>query len=214
MRALLSIQGHCGDKIVKQVDIVLSGVGGQGILTLASVIGTAAMIEGYDVRVAEVHGMAQRGGSVICYVRMGEKVSSPLVMEGSADMIISLELSETLRALQYLKPRGVVVMNSNAFPPPISMILGLQYPSLEAVLEELKNVAEEVYILNAYEIARNIGSPQSVNMVILGSAWATGKLALSRESILKAMSKTFREGIAKINQRAFEEGAKVVRKLL
>lgn len=199
---------------MKQVDIVLSGVGGQGILTLASIIGTAAVIEGYDVKVAEVHGMAQRGGSVICYVKLGKKVSSPLVMEGSADMIISLELSETLRALQYLKPKGVVVVNSNALPPPISMILGFQYPSLEAVLEELKNFAEDVYVVDAHEIARSVGSPQSANMVILGSAWATGGLALSKEAILKAMSKTFKEYAAKLNHKAFEEGAKVVKKLL
>ncbi|MEM0082889.1 MAG: indolepyruvate oxidoreductase subunit beta [Candidatus Nezhaarchaeales archaeon] len=200
---------------MKQVNIVLSGIGGQGILTLASILGTAAVIEGYDVRVAEVHGMAQRGGSVVCFVKMGEKVSSPLVMEGSADMIISLELSETLRVLQYLKPKkGLVVMNSNALPPPISMILGLQYPSLEAVLEELKSIAEDVYAVNAYEIAKKIGSPQSTNMVMLGSAWATGRLALSEQSIVKALSKTFRGDAVKINQKAFEEGAKVVKKLL
>lgn len=196
------------------MDIVLSGIGGQGILTLAVVMGTAAMIEGYDVRVAEVHGMAQRGGAVICYVKMGERVSSPLVIEGAADMIVSLELSETLRALHHLKPKGVVVMNSNALPPPLSVISGIRYPSLEAVLEELKGIAEDVYVVNAYEIAKSIGSPQSANMVVLGSAWATGKLPLSKESIVNAISKTFRGEVAKINQKAFEEGVKVVKKLL
>lgn len=198
---------------MKHMDIVLSGIGGQGILTLAAVMGTAAMIEGYDVRVAEVHGMAQRGGAVICYVKIGEKVSSPLVIEGAADMIISLELSETLRALHHLKPKGIVVMNSNALPPPLSVITGLQYPSLEAVLEELKSIAEDVYVVNAHEIAKGIGSPQSANMIVLGSAWASGKLALSRESIMEAISKTFRGEVAKINQKAFEEGVKVVKKL-
>ncbi|MEM0217708.1 MAG: indolepyruvate oxidoreductase subunit beta [Candidatus Nezhaarchaeales archaeon] len=200
---------------MKHVDIVLSGVGGQGILTLASIMGMAAIIEGYDTKVAEVHGMAQRGGSVVCHVRIGEKVSSPLVMEGSADMIISLELSETLKVLQYLKSkRGVVVLNSNALPPPISMILDFQYPSLEAILEELKGIAGEVYVINAHEIASSIGSPQSANIVMLGSAWATGKLALSEESIMKAISRTFRKDAAKINQKAFEEGARIVKKLL
>lgn len=199
---------------MKHLDVVLAGIGGQGILTLAAVMGTAAVIEGYDVRVAEVHGMAQRGGAVICYVKMGEKVSSPLVIEGAADMIISLELSETLRALHYLKPKGVVVMNSNAHPPPLSTILGLQYPSLESVLEELKSIAEDVYVVDAYEIARGIGHPQSANMVILGLAWATGKPPLSKRSIAEAISRTFRGEVAKINQKAFEEGVKVAKKLL
>lgn len=75
---------------MKRVDVVLSGVGGQGILTLAALMGTAAIIDGYDVRVSEVHGMAQRGGQVVCHVKIGERVSSPLVMEGSADMVVSL----------------------------------------------------------------------------------------------------------------------------
>ncbi|MEM0320075.1 MAG: 2-oxoacid:acceptor oxidoreductase family protein, partial [Candidatus Nezhaarchaeales archaeon] len=105
---------------MKQVNIVLSGIGGQGILTLASILGTAAVIEGYDVRVAEVHGMAQRGGAVVCHVKIGKIVNSPLVMEGSADVLLSLELSETIRALNFLKPRGVVVMSKSAFPPPLS----------------------------------------------------------------------------------------------
>lgn len=199
---------------MKHLDIVLSGVGGQGILTLATVMGKAAVLEGYDVRVAEVHGMAQRGGAVICYIKVGEKVSSPLVIEGAADMIISLELSETLRAVHYLKPKGVVVMSSNSSPPPLSIILGLQYPSLEVVLEELKGIAEDVYVVDAYEVARSIGSPQSANMVILGSAWATGRLILSKESIVKAILRTFRRDIAKTNQKAFEEGVKIVEKLL
>lgn len=199
---------------MKRVDLVLSGVGGQGILTLAALVGTAAVIEGYDVRVSEVHGMAQRGGPVVCHVKIGERVSSPLVMEGSADMILSLELSETARALQYLKPKGVAIVNSNALPPPLSIIAGIPYPSLNALIEEAKRIAEEVYALDANEIAKALGSPPSANVVMLGAAWATGRLLLSKDSILKAMARTFSGRALDVNRRAFEEGARVVEKLL
>ncbi len=199
---------------MKRVDAVLSGIGGQGVLTLAALMGAAAVIEGYDVRVSEVHGMAQRGGSVVCHVKIGERVSSPLVMEGSADMVLSLELSETARALQYLKPKGVVVVNSNALPPPLSIIAGIPYPSLSALIEEVKRVAGDVYVIDASEIARALGSPQSANVVLLGAAWATGRLLLSKDSIFKAMARAFSGRALDVNKRAFEEGAGAVERLL
>jgi indolepyruvate ferredoxin oxidoreductase beta subunit len=199
---------------VKRVDVVLSGVGGQGILTLAALLGTAAIIEGYDVRVSEVHGMAQRGGPVVCHVKVGVRVSSPLVMEGSADLLVSLELSETARALQYLRPKGVVVVNSNALPPPLSIIAGIPYPSLNELIDEARRIADEVYALDASGIAKALGSPPSANVVMLGAAWATGRLLLSMDSILKAMARTFSGRALEVNKRALEEGAKAVEKLL
>jgi indolepyruvate ferredoxin oxidoreductase beta subunit len=199
---------------VKRVDVVLSGVGGQGILTLAALMGTAAVIEGYDVRVSEVHGMAQRGGSVVCHVKIGERVSSPLVIEGLADMVLSLELSETARVLHYLKPKGIVVVNINTLPPPLSIIAGTPCPNLNVLIEEAKRTASEVYALDAIEIAKALGSPQSANVVMLGATWATGRLPLSKDSILKAMARTFSGRALEENKRAFEEGAKVVEKLL
>jgi len=199
---------------VKRVDVVLSGVGGQGILTLAALMGTAAIVDGYDVRVSEVHGMAQRGGSVVCHVKIGERVSSPLVMEGSADMLVSLELSETARSLQYLKPKGVVVVNNSALPPPLSIIAGIPYPSLDALIEDAKKITSDVYVINANEIAKALGSPLSANVVMLGAAWATGRLLLSKDSIFKAMARTFGQRAFEANKRAFEEGVKAVEKLL
>lgn len=197
-----------------RVDIVLSGIGGQGILTLAAILGTAAILDKYDVRVSEVHGMAQRGGAVTCHVKIGDKISSPLVMEGSADMIVALEASETLRALHYLKPKGTIVTNSLEHPPPLSMIKGLKYPSLNEIIEEAKKLTDEIYVVDAYNVARSLGSLQTINMVILGSMWATGKLLLSRGSIVKAIERSFREPTATINLKAFEEGIKLVKKLL
>jgi indolepyruvate ferredoxin oxidoreductase beta subunit len=199
---------------VKRVDIVLSGVGGQGILTLAALMGTAAVIEGHDVRVSEVHGMAQRGGSVVCHVKIGERVSSPLVIEGLADIVVSLELSETARVLHYLKPRGVLVVNANALPPPLSIIAGIPCPNLNALIEEAKRIASEVYALDASEIGNALDLPQSANVIMLGATWATGRLPLSKDSILKAMAMTFSGKALEVNKKAFEEGAKVVEKLL
>ncbi|MEM4576913.1 MAG: indolepyruvate oxidoreductase subunit beta [Candidatus Nezhaarchaeales archaeon] len=199
---------------MKRVDVVISGIGGQGVLTLTSLLGRAAILEGYDVKISEVHGMAQRGGAVVCHVKIGKIVNSPLVMEGSADVLLSLELSETIRALNFLKPRGVVVMSKSAFPPPLSTIMGYRYPSLEEVIEELRGVAGEVYVVDAHEIARNIGAPLSANIVLLGAAWATGRLMLSGSSILKAINSAFKKEVAEMNVKTFEEGVRIVRKLL
>jgi len=199
---------------VKRVDVVLSGVGGQGVLTLAALMGTAAIVDGYDVRVSEVHGMAQRGGSVVCHVKIGERVSSPLVMEGSADMLVSLELLETARSLQYLKPKGVVIVNNSALPPPLSIIAGIPYPGLDALIEDAKKVASDVYVINANEIAKALGSSPSANVVMLGAAWATGRLLLSKDSIFKAMARAFSGRALDVNKRAFEEGARTIERLL
>jgi len=145
-------------------DIILSGVGGQGILSIAAVVGMAALENDLYLKQAEVHGMSQRGGAVQSHLRISEKeIASDLIPEGSADIIISVEPMESLRYLPWLSENGWLVTNSTPF------VNILDYPDMEKLLAEIESLPRRI-ILNADEIARQIKSPRSSNMVILGAA--------------------------------------------
>ncbi|MEM1586509.1 MAG: indolepyruvate oxidoreductase subunit beta [Candidatus Bathyarchaeia archaeon] len=193
------------------MNILLSGVGGQGILTLAALIGDAAVLEGYEVRVSEVHGMAQRGGQVICHVRFGKNIYSPLIIEGTSDILISLEVLESIRVAHYLKREGVAVINSVELPPPLAIIRGIKCPTMNDAMKELTKITKRVYVVNSMEIVKRNRLPAATaNTVILGSTWATGELGISKESLIKAMVRRFGEKWKEVNVKAFEEGAKCV----
>lgn len=193
-------------------NIVLCGVGGQGVLTLAALIGTAATFEGYDVKMSEVHGMAQRGGPVSCHVRFGVKVHSPLIIEGTADVLAALEVSESLRFVHYLKPNGTAILNSFEIPPPLALIKGVKYPGLDSVAREVLKITENLFIVNAQGIADTIGSLNVVNTAMLGAVWAKGSLGISKESLVGAIVSRFGEKWKEVNVKALEEGAKTISK--
>jgi len=145
-------------------DIILSGVGGQGIVSIAGTIGTAALIEGLNLKQSEIHGMSQRGGDVSSNMRVSDKaIASDLIPYGSADIILSVEPMESLRYLPYLSSEGWVITNSAPF------INIPNYPELDKVLETIKKLPKNV-IINADAIAADIGSRRSSNIVMLGAA--------------------------------------------
>ncbi len=145
-------------------DIVLAGVGGQGILSIAATIGYSAVEMGLNLKQSEVHGMSQRGGEVQSHFRLSDKpISSDLIPEGKADLIISVEPMEGLRYLPMLSPEGWLITNTN----PYRNIPN--YPDIEAVLDQIKNYPNSK-MLNADKIARDLGSPKSTNIVVLGAA--------------------------------------------
>jgi indolepyruvate ferredoxin oxidoreductase beta subunit len=145
-------------------DIILAGVGGQGILSIAAVIGEAALEDGLFMKQSEVHGMSQRGGDVQSHLRISSKpVASDLIPLGSADIIISLEPMEALRYLQYLKKDGWIVTNSKPFENIPN------YPEIEKIMVEYDNLSNKL-VLNVEEIAKDLGAPRSGNVVLLGAA--------------------------------------------
>lgn len=145
-------------------DIVLAGVGGQGILSIAAIIGYAAVESGLYMKQAEVHGMSQRGGAVLSHLRIADKeIFSELVPEGRADLILSAEPMESLRYLPFLSPGGWIVTNSTPF------VNIPNYPEIEAVLVEIKKHPYHL-VIDAEATAREVGNPRGVNMVIAGAA--------------------------------------------
>ena len=185
-------------------NIILSGVGGQGILTIAAVLDTAAQNQDLFIKQSEVHGMSQRGGAVQSHVRISDKeIHSDLIPEGKADLILSVEPMELLRYIPFLKKDGWLVTDSEPF------INTANYPEKDDLFREIKKHPNHV-IVNATEIAKTIGNSKVANMVLLGAASAI--IPLSEDSMLEAIKQLFQhksEKIIRLNLEAFSDGKKV-----
>lgn len=196
---------------MKPLNMVLVGVGGQGLITLASTLGRAAVRERTKVLVAETHGLSQRGGSVEVYVRLGN-VESPLVPPGGADIIASLELIETLRSLRFAGPHTTVITDDRLIRPSIP---GVEVPDPQEALQALRSTGLSVIVVPAHRLAEEAGSIISSNMALLGGLLATGLLdgyvsRRSVEEVIGEMPPRWRE----INLRALDLGYSHVEALL
>ncbi|WP_081211462.1 indolepyruvate oxidoreductase subunit beta [Salegentibacter sediminis] len=187
-----------------KTNIILSGVGGQGILTIAAVLDTAALSDDLFIKQSEVHGMSQRGGAVQSHVRISDQeIFSDLIPEGKADLILSVEPMELLRYMPFLKKDGWLVTDSESF------VNIANYPEKNDLFDQIKKHPNHV-IVDATEIAKKIGNSKAANMVLLGAASAI--IPLSEESLIEAIKKLFQrksERIIKLNLEAFAEGKKV-----
>jgi len=199
---------------VKEFNIVLAGVGGQGILLAAEVLGTAAVKDGLNVRVGEIHGMAQRGGAVLCTVRIGENVSSPMIPEGQADILLGFEPIETLRNVKYASEKTLIIMGDEKIPPPGLTLKGESYPQTEEILERLGRFSKNIVIVEALRLAKEAGSTMMQNAVLLGALAATRKLPIKKESLIEALRELVPAKYAKMNVKAFELGYKFALKAL
>ena len=146
--------------------VMIVGVGGQGTLLASRVLGRAAMDKGYDVKVSEVHGMSQRGGSVVTYVRFGDKVNSPIIDKGGADYIISFELLEAARYTQFLKPGGKIIVNTQKTEPMPVIIGAAEYP--ENLIDKMKAAGADVDARDFLAMAEEAGSSKAVNIALMG----------------------------------------------
>ncbi|MBI4286533.1 MAG: indolepyruvate oxidoreductase subunit beta [Chloroflexi bacterium] len=151
-----------------KLDLLITGVGGQGIVLASDIIGEAAMAAGYDTKKTDTLGMAQRGGSVVSHVRIGDKVWSPLIKEGDVDILAGFEKLEAVRWGSYLAPGGIAIVNSQSIPPP-SVSRGLEhYPTDEEVVDILKQGIERVFLINGTAQAKALGDIRTLNMLMLG----------------------------------------------
>ncbi|MBE5925474.1 MAG: indolepyruvate oxidoreductase subunit beta [Lachnospiraceae bacterium] len=182
-------------------NIMIVGVGGQGTLLTSRILGGIAIDGGYDVKLSEVHGMAQRGGSVVTFVRYGEKVAEPIVEVGQADVLIAFERLEALRYIHYLKKDGVLIVNDQRIDP-ITVVTGVaEYP--ENIIENLEK-ENKVLKVDAATEAKNLGNPKVFNIIVLGLAGA--HMDFSKEQWLSVIEKTVPPKTVEINKKAFELG--------
>ncbi len=193
------------------VNIAISGVGGQGVLTLAELLAKAALNEGLNVRVGEIHGMAQRGGHVVCTVRIGDDAKGPIIDAGAADLLVGFEPVETLREIHLIKKGGYVLMSSNVqYPVAVSMGKA-EYPDHKEILASIKKFTDKIIEINAQEIAIEAGSPRALNMVMFGGIIGTDLVPISKDSAMQAIREAFPKKFEKTNTTAAEIGLERVR---
>jgi indolepyruvate ferredoxin oxidoreductase beta subunit len=187
------------DKDLKQFNMMVTGIGGQGLITILQIISEAALSEGYDIKTSELHGLSQRGGSVEVYIRFGKKVYSPLIPQGKADLIIGMEAQEALKGIYFANTRTIFLVNKNIVPIPLKKPL-----SEEEILKNLKKVSKNVFFIPAKDICKEKLGTDVVSGIYLLS-WAVFKkiIPLEPSSILKAIKKIIPAKHLELNVKTF-----------
>jgi len=189
---------------MKGQNILIAGVGGQGVVLAGNILGDAGLADGYDVKKADTLGMAQRGGSVVSHIRFADRVFSPLIQQGEVDTIIAFEKLEATRWCHYLKAGGLIVINNLALPP-LSVNLGADcYPDDSTILAAMRPLTENIRIIDGSRRARELGNSQLLNTFVLG--YCSLFLPLKAETIKKTIARRLPQKLVKINLDAFEAG--------
>lgn len=183
-------------------NVMIVGVGGQGSLLASKLLGHLLLSEGYDVKVSEVHGMSQRGGSVVTYVRFGEKVYSPIIDKGEADFIVSFEKLEAARYLEYCKPDGRIVVNTQEIDPMPVITGAMEYPADLIAKMEAKGVTVDA--MDCLSLAQQAGSTKAVNLVLMGRL--SKYFDIPEEKWLKAIEECVPAKFVDMNRKAFSLG--------
>jgi len=196
---------------IKKIDVLITGVGGQGTVLASDALGDVAVASGYDVKKADVLGMAQRGGSVVSHVRLGRNVHSPLVKKGGVDFLLAFEKLEAARWWQHLRRGAVAIVNDHAVPP-LSVTSGADaYPADGAVLGLLRRRTRRVHLVNAGDIASELGNPRVLNVVMLGLL--SPFLPISEEQWRRALTERVPARFLELNLRAFARGREEAERL-
>ena len=185
--------------------IVVTGIGGQGQITIGTILGQALLRKGYNVRVGEVHGLSQRGGSVVVFVKYGKGVPSSIVTAGEADALIGLEMIESLRRVPLVSRDGLLIVNEFFLPPPASKPL-----SRKDVEDALKSIGTKTVFINANELALKAGSQIASNIVMVGALVGSGKVDLTLEDVSNILSERFKGKTLEINMNALRMGYEYV----
>ena len=192
-----------------EFNLIITGVGGQGGLTLSRIVGNAAMVEGYNVRIGETLGMSQRYGSVLSYLRFGEEVYSPLIEEGKANLMLALEPAEALRNARFLGKDSVAIVNAYPIHTATTLVGKERYPELDEIEKALGRICP-VHMMNFQREADKI-NPRTLGVLMLGYAYGKGLISLKRESLLEGIRLTLREKLWEMNFRAFEHGEELAK---
>ncbi len=192
------------------VSIILSGIGGQGLRIASQILGEASIRAGFDVKIRESHGLAQREGSVVSHVRIGKEVHSFLIPEGTAQALVSLELLEGARNIKYLKPNGLAVLNDKLLYPVSYYTRETAYPDKKWILSVFKQHRAKLALINAEALAKRAGDLRASNVVMLGFLAASNVLPFSPKFVVEAIKAIFSYS-ADVNIKAFELGFEAAR---
>ena len=184
------------------ISVFITGVGGQGTILASELLSEVAKIAGYDVKKSEVHGMAQRGGSVVSVVRFGEKVYSPVLSPGEADVLLAFEPLEALRTLHYAKPDGKVVVNSRPIMPATVASGAAKYP--DNLFDRIREAVPDVVVVDGQKLAKEAGTSRAVNVVLLGTL--SNFLPFTADNWREALKNTVPAKYLEMNMKAFELG--------
>ncbi|USH00561.1 indolepyruvate oxidoreductase subunit beta [Thermococcus argininiproducens] len=192
-----------------EFNLIITGVGGQGGLTLSRIIGNAAMKEGYNVRIGETLGMSQRYGSVLSYLRFGEEVYSPLIEEGEADLMLALEPAEALRNARFLSGKSYAIVNAYPIHTATTLVGKEEYPDLNDVQKALKRICP-VEMMDFQKEADKI-NPRTLGVLMLGYAYGRGLVPLRKESLIEGIKETLKAKLWEVNILALERGIELAR---
>lgn len=193
-----------------EMNIMIVGVGGQGTLLASKLIGNVITAGGLDVKVSEVHGMSQRGGSVVTFVKYGKSVASPVIEEGEADIILAFERLEAARWLSYLKRGGKLIVNDQRLDPMPVITGAMSYP--DDIIEKIKTLTSDVITIDALSLATKAGSSKAVNVVLMGVL--STLLHFDNDLWIKSIDENVPERFRNINKTAFEYGKKSIEEIL
>jgi len=206
---MAKVTGKTGNKLKNKtktddtvMNILIVGVGGQGVVLASAILSEVALSAGYDVKKSEVHGMSQRGGVVSSHVRIGQKVHSPLIPNGQADVILAFERAEALRWVHELKPGGYLIVNAQKLVPPIAVDKKYVYP--EDALEQLKTKVNNLRVVDAAEISERLGNARLANTVLLGAL--SNALKIDERIWREVIGRRVPKGTAEANLKAFTTG--------
>jgi indolepyruvate ferredoxin oxidoreductase beta subunit len=191
---------------VDEFNIVLAGVGGQGTILAAEILGAAAVRDNLNVRVSEIHGMAQRGGAVTSNVRIGEKVLSSTVLEGRADVLLGFEPLEAIRNLKFASEKTLVIMSDERIPPTELAARKVSYPRTEEIVNKIKLFTNRLMIVETRRLTKEAGSILTLNVVLLGALAAAERLPMKTESLVEALKELVPAKRLEENLKAFRLG--------
>jgi len=197
---------------LKKYNLIIAGVGGQGVVMAGNIIGEAAMMTGYDVKKTDTLGMAQRGGSVVSHLRIADKVFSPLINQGEVDILLAFEKLEAARWSHFLKPSGIVIVNNQALAP-LSVNLGSeQYPSDNEITRIIGHYTEILYILDGTNLAMQLGEVKTLNVLMLGCL--SHFIPFTSEIWRKSIVKNLPTKVIDLNLNAFKIGIKEIKDMI
>jgi indolepyruvate ferredoxin oxidoreductase beta subunit len=196
-------------------NIMTSGVGGQGLMLVSNILGLTCAEFDLNIRTAETHGLAQRSGAIYTHIRIGEKVFSPLIPYGEADVLMGMETIETLRYIEFLRPNGTIILNNYLWYPVQSTFKRVKNPetsyvSFEAILAQLKKVTTDIYVINALELANKAGNPLTSNVVLLGAFTKLKGFPVTLDQIKRVISNAVPKKALEANLIALQLGFEAI----